>query len=98
MLHYVLDPFPWLLMAVYELYHAQQRLFEEQNPDADAAGSWLSQLGSASTSGQSAVEEPVKRVDSDAEKTKPTKAHANKKASALGGTTSSDGETSRRSF
>ena len=20
-LHYVLDPFPWLLMAVYELYH-----------------------------------------------------------------------------
>jgi hypothetical protein len=98
-LHYVLDPFPWLLMAVYELYQAQQRLFEEENPDADDAASWLSQLGSASAStisGQSsAAEESVKRASSDAEKATPTKTKANKKASTSGDATSSDGESNK---
>ena len=86
-LHYVLDPFPWLLVAVYELYNAQQKLFLEENPDADAAASWLSQLGSATTSatsGQSSAEEPVKRADSDAEKPTSKKIKADKKASAAG--------------
>jgi hypothetical protein len=96
-LHYVLDPFPWLLMAVYDLYHAQQKLFDEENSDAATTTSWLSRLSSATTSatsGESAVEEPVKQPDSNAEKENPEKAKANKKASAVDDTTSSDGKTS----
>jgi hypothetical protein len=92
-LHYVLDPFPWLIMAVYELYHAQQKLYEAENPGADSAASWLSQLAVASTSatsGQSSTEEPAKRADSDAEAAKPKKVKENKTASSGGETKEKD--------
>jgi hypothetical protein len=97
-LHYVLDPFPWLLMAVYELYHAQQTHFQTENPGADSAASWLSQLmvsSTSTTSGQSSAEVPVKRADSDAEPTKPNKTKATKKVFTSSGTTSTDGETNK---
>ena len=72
----------------------QQKLFEEDNPDADLASSWLSQLGStgtSATSGQSSAEEPVKR----AETAKPKQAMGNKKISGPGTTLSTDGETDK---
>ena len=72
----------------------QQRLFEENNPDADLASSWLPQLGStgtSATSGQSSAEEPVKR----AETAKPKQAMGNKKISGPGTTSSTDGETNK---
>jgi hypothetical protein len=91
-LHYVLDPFPWLLVAVYELYHTQQKLFLEENPDADAAASWLSQLSTvttSATSGQSSAEESTKPADSDVETSKSKKTTGEK-------TVLSDGETKKK--
>ena len=74
----------------------QQRLFEADDltPTSDLASSWLSQLGStgtSATSGQSSVEEPVKR----AETAKPKQAMGNKKISEPGTTSSTDGETDK---
>jgi hypothetical protein len=72
----------------------QQKLFEEDNPDADLASSWLSQLGStgtSATSGQSSAEEPAKR----AKTAKPKQAMGSKKVSGPGTTSSTDGETNK---
>jgi hypothetical protein len=53
-LDYVLEPLPWLLMAVYELSNEQQRLFDENNPqeESSTATSWLAKSGTASSASE----------------------------------------------
>ena len=52
-LNYVLEPFPWLLMTVYELFNKQQTLFVEKNPQEDKPEgdkqSWLSKTAQGQT-------------------------------------------------
>ena len=50
-LNYVLEPFPWLLMAVYELSQEQQKMSEKKNSQEDGTiVSWLAQTGPGLTS------------------------------------------------
>jgi hypothetical protein len=56
-LNYVLEPFPWLLMTVYELFNEQQALFVEKNPQEDklegGKQSWLSKTAQGQTTSAS---------------------------------------------
>jgi hypothetical protein len=53
-LNYVLEPFPWLLMTVFELSNEQQKVFEEKNPQEESGitMSWLSKSVAASSTSE----------------------------------------------
>jgi hypothetical protein len=78
-LNYVLEPFPWLLMAVYELFHEQQKVFEGKNPqEQSVTTSWLAKSGTTSSASE------LSSAESDG------KPQSNSKPKARGKTTSGD--------